>query len=292
MHELGILGVSLDTGDGADLGLAHEDGVALHVAAAVGGADDQRVEDLLRVVLGNRATDDLHGGAVALHDDLHVGGRGLVTRGHELLGEGELAVGAQVAVGVAHGARDALNLHGEHLHGGAVLHVDLSHRVEDARTLARALAVVLLEVDDAAVLAQEEAVDAVVLGVLAAVVVHAAASNDVHVGTLADEEVVVHLVGEAALGEHHGDVELLALRARGDVDVDARQVLLRRDDDVLGVLARRKVAVLANVDGTRGLAGLHVGDNLKHVGGDGVNLARIKGARLGGRGHVLLFAHL
>ena len=170
--------------------------------------------------------------------------------------------------------------------------MDLGHRVEDARTLARALAVVLLEVDDTAVLAQEEAVNTVVLGVLAAVVVHAAASNDVHVGTLANEEVVVHLVGEAALGEHHGDVELLTLGARGDVDIDARQVLLRRDDDVLGVLASRKVAVLADVDGTRGLAGLHVGDDLEHVGGDGVDLARIKGARLGGRSRVLLFAHL
>lgn len=149
--------------------------------------------------------------------------------------------------------------------------------IEDARTLARALAVVLLEVDDAAVLAQEEAVNTVVLGVLAAVVVHAAASNDVHVGTLANKEVVVHLVGETALGEHHGYVELLTLGARGDVDVDARQVLLRRDDDVLGVLTRRKVTVLADVNGARGLASLHVSDNLKHVGGDGVDLARING---------------
>ena len=53
VHKLSVLGVGLDARNSADLGLAHENGVALHVTAAIGSADDQRVEDLLRVVLGN-----------------------------------------------------------------------------------------------------------------------------------------------------------------------------------------------------------------------------------------------
>ena len=78
----------------------------------------------------------------------------------------------------------------------------------------------------------EEAVDAVVAGLLRAAVVDAAAGNDGHIAVLADVKVIVDHVLEAGLGNDDRDVHALVFRAGGDVNVDAGLVFLRDDVDV------------------------------------------------------------
>ena len=109
----------------------------------------------------------------------------------------------------------------------------------------------LFEVGDLGALAHVEGVDAVVLGVAAAAVVDAAAGHDLHLSALADEEVVVHEILDAGLGDHHGDVHRLALGAGIHVDVDAGLVGLGDDVHVLGVPVEGALAVGAEVHRAR-----------------------------------------
>ena len=93
---------------------------------------------------------------------------------------------------------------------------------------------------------------AVVLGGVAAIIMDAAAGDDVHVAVLADEKVVIHQIGQPALGEQDGDVDILPLGARLDPDVDAGLVLLGGDLNRLGAPPGVQPAVLADVVGPLG----------------------------------------
>ena len=99
------------------------------------------------------------------------------------------------------------------------------------------------------VLSHKEAVDAVVLGILVPAVVDAAAGHDDHVSALADEEVVVDDLFQAALGHDHRDMDALVLRSGFDPDLQAAHVLLGDDLDVGGGLPPRGRAVGADVVG-------------------------------------------
>ena len=188
--------------------------------------------------------------------------------GEQLLGEHQLGVRAQLGVGVAHRARHAAQLHHLHLAGGALLHVHVGGGVQDALAGALALAVVLLHVAHAAVLAQVEAVDAVVLGGVVGVVVDAAAGDDGDVAVLAHVEGVVHDVLQARLRHDDGDVHRLALGAVRDADVDAGVVGLGGNVDVGRGMALDQLAVLAHVEGALRHA-VHIGDLGEQVLVDG-----------------------
>ena len=265
MDELGVGVLGGDGGDGLDLGLPHEDGVALDVAEALGLADHPGVEDLDRVVLGHGPGDDPAGGVLARQDDVHLRLGGLAAVGEELFGDDGLAAGPYHDLGVALGGVHAPDLGGLHVDGGALVQVDDGLGVEDALAGALALAVVLLVVADLGVFAHVEGVDAVVLGGVTAGVVDAAAGDDVHVAVLADVEVVVDRLGEAGLGEDHGNVDRLLLGAGSDVDVDAGLVGLGVDDDVGGADAAVRFAVLADIVGPHRKT-VQIGDLLEELG--------------------------
>ena len=96
-------------------------------------------------------------------------------------------------------------------------------------------------------LADEETVDAVVLRRFAAGIVDAAAGDDLDVGALADEEIVVDHVVHAAFRDDDGNVHLLRLGKRHHADVDAGLVGLWFDLHRFGRAARDALAVLADV---------------------------------------------
>ena len=83
-------------------------------------------------------------------------------------------------------------------------------------------------------------------------VVDAAAGDDGHIAVLADEEVVVDHVLQAAHAEDHGDVDRLVFRARLDDDVNTILVRLGDDVDVGGGVPARLLAVGPNVVGPLG----------------------------------------
>ena len=149
--------------------------------------------------------------------------------------------------------------------GGALLQIDDGLRVENALAGAGALTVVLLDVGDVGVLAHVEGVDAVVLGGVAAAVVDAAARDNLCRCALADIEVVIDQIVQAALGEHDGDMDALEGRVRGDVDVDAGLVGLRRNLDVLGAAALDALAVGAEVESACGWDVLQTGDLVEQI---------------------------
>ena len=132
----------------------------------------------------------------------------------------------------------------------------------------------LFHILDFGVLAHEEAVHAVVLAVLAAAVVDAAAGHDDHVRVLADIEVVVHRLLQAALGEHHGDVHALVFGAGLHMDVDAAAVCLGDDLNVGSAAAARKLAVGPEVIGALGHA-VQIRDLLDKALLDGVKLNHV-----------------
>ena len=106
-----------------------------------------------------------------------------------------------------------------------------------------------LHVFDLRAFFEEEAVDAVVLGVLRAAVVDAAARDDDHVGAFADIKVVVNRFLDAAGAQHHRDMHAFVFRAGLYEDVDARAVFFRLDVDVGGGVPPGQLAVGAKVVG-------------------------------------------
>ena len=84
----------------------------------------------------------------------------------------------------------------------------------------------LFNVFDARVFADIKTVNAVVLRIVRAAVVDTAAGNDRNVAVVADEEVVVNGLFNAALVDYNGNVQVLALGAGFYEDVDTGAVFL------------------------------------------------------------------
>ena len=173
--------------------------------------------------------------------------------GHQLFVDDALSAGGHLHNGVPDGGvypPDLGHLHGD---GGALLQIDLGTGVQDALAGAGAFAVVTFHIADAGVFADVEDMDAVVLAGLTAGIVDAAAGHNVHVGILADIEVVIDHVGEAGHAENHGDVDALSPGARFYGDVDAGLAVgLGGDVDVGGDLPVVQLAVDPEVVGSLG----------------------------------------
>ncbi len=270
MDQLRLGGVGGDGRYGLDLGVAHDDGVALHMAEALVVADDDGAEDLLRLVLRHGAGDHAAAGVFAVELNLHIALGDLAAVGEQTLGHDGLGIFAADELGVALRGVDAANLHGVHLDRGALLQIYDRLGVHHVGAGAFALAIVLFGVVHVGIFADVEGVHTVVTGLIAAAVVDAAAGHDVHVAVLTDVEVVVDHFGQARLADNDGDVALLTLRAVENADVNALlAVRLGGDLDMLGALPRLAAAVLADVERADGLA-RQVGDLFQQ---SGVNLS-------------------
>ena len=117
----------------------------------------------------------------------------------------------------------------------------------------------LLDIFDFCVFADEEAVDTVVLGLFAAAVVYAAARDYQHVRTLADIEIVIHLIVYSALGDYDGDVNLLALCERLYIYVYAGLAAFGLYRDILARLPCDALPVSSDVERACGRQPVHVG---------------------------------
>ena len=102
MDQLGVRTVGGDGGDGLDVGLPHDDGVALHMAEALAVAHHHRVEHLTGGILRYRAGDDTALGPLAVELDGHVTFGGLGPVGQQALRHHHLAAGlASVMASIA-----------------------------------------------------------------------------------------------------------------------------------------------------------------------------------------------
>ena len=128
------------------------------------------------------------------------------------------------------------------------VHVHVGRGVQDALARSLPFAVVLLHVANAGVLADPEAVDTVVLGLLVARVMDAAACDDGDIGVVADMKIVIDHVGQSRFGDDDGNMNGFVLRARGDSDFDALLVRERVDGDVRARMALDQLAVLADIE--------------------------------------------
>ena len=108
VDQLGVRSVGGDGGDGLDRGLAHDDGVALHVAEALAVADDYGVEHLLGLVLRHGARDDPPAGSLRRSARSPYRSRPCWSPWvSKLLGDHGLGVLAADDLRVAHGGVDA-----------------------------------------------------------------------------------------------------------------------------------------------------------------------------------------
>ena len=178
VDEAGIDGVGRDLRARADDTVVHDDGVALRVTGALVVAADVGVEHLGGVILGDRARDDVRARLIAVKVDGEVRLRVLMAVGHDLFLDDERRTVGQMRLRVADGGVDALDLGRLHLHVGVLAEVNDRRRVHDVLAVSVALTVVLFNVAHAGILADEEAVDPVVAGLLRAAVVDAAAGDD------------------------------------------------------------------------------------------------------------------
>ncbi|CAN4051266.1 IS66 family transposase, partial [Dysosmobacter welbionis] len=211
VDQLGLGVVGGDLRHGADLGLSHNNGVALHMAEALGVAHHAGAEHLGGLVLGHRPGDDPALGVLTVQLDDHVAVRHLAAVGQQPLCDDGLGPLAADDLGVPLGGVHAPDLHRVHLDGGALLQIHDGLGVHDLLAPAVPLSVVLFRVVDMGVFAHMEGVDAVVAGLLVAAVVDAAAGHDLHIAVPADVEVVVHRLFHTGLGDDDGDVAGLAL---------------------------------------------------------------------------------
>ena len=124
----------------------------------------------------------------------------------------------------------------------------LGHGVKHALARAVALAVVPFNIEHLRALVEEKAVDAVVMSVVAAVVMYAAACVYDNVGVLADVEVIIYYVVDAAFGNNNGYMDCFALCIGTYINVDAGLIFFGNniyvgcnvDLDRLTVSAERK----------------------------------------------------
>ncbi len=179
--------------------------------------------------------------------------------GHQTLSDNQLGAFFKIGDGGAGGVIHAFDLHHLHLDGAVLFHIYFSDGVED--TLARALAgtVVLLYIFYLGVLADIKAMDTVVLRIMRAAVVDTAACDDHDVGVVADEEVVVDLLFDTALGDHHGDMHLLVLGAGLDENINTADSLFGDDLDILAGLPEHRLGVGTDIK-RAGRDILHISD--------------------------------
>ena len=126
----------------------------------------------------------------------------------------------------------ALDLHHLHFHGAALVQMHLCHGIQDALAVAAAGTVMLFHILDLRISADEEPVNAVMLGILCAAVINSAACNDHHVCIVTDVKIIVNGFLQAALAEHDRDMHAFMLCARFDVNVNAAAVFLRGDFNI------------------------------------------------------------
>ena len=273
MDEGGVDAGRGQLGDRADRPLVHDDRVAGGMPGAAGVTVDDRAEHLMGAAARDRPGDEVAAGILPREVDGEVGLGGLLPVGHELFADDQPGVLHELGAGDPFGRVDPLDLGGVHLHVAALVDADPGLRVDDPSARPFANADVLFEVEDPRVLADEEAVDAVVLGLLLPLVVHAAARHDRDVRAVADVEVVVDEVAHPRVGDAGGDVDGFALCAGQHLDVDARLVGLGGDVHVVGRGAPGAAAVLADV----------VGRVLRHAGKLGHHLEQHFGDLIHGR---------
>ena len=178
------------------------------------------MEDLLGLILRDRAGDDAAARIFAVELDLHVALGVLFAVSEKALGDDGLGALAADDLRLAHGGVDAADLYGLHLDARALVKVDDRGGVHHARAAAVALAVVLFRVAHVGVFANVEGVDAVVAALVAAGVVDAAARHDGDVAVVGYIKVVIHHVAHARLADDDGDVAGLSLGTLLEVDVD------------------------------------------------------------------------
>ena len=191
VDQLCLGAVGHDGGDGLNLGIAHDDGVALHMAEAGGITHHAGVEDLLGIVLSHGTGDHAALGVHAVQHDFHITDGRLLAVSQQTLGDDHLAACLADKLGKALGGVDAADLHGFQRDAGAFLQIEDGLGVQDPLAGAFAFTIVLFHIGDLGVFAHIEGVDTVVLGIAVAAVVNTAACHDLHIGVLADEEIIV-----------------------------------------------------------------------------------------------------
>ena len=247
MDQAGVHIVGDQAGVGNDRGVVHNDGVALAVTGAGAVAVDVAVELLHAAVLGNAAGHHVGRAVVAVQLNVKVGHGVLAAGGHNFFVDDKAGILCQIAAGIADGIVNAGDLHGFHLHLGALRQMHNGGGVHHLLAAPVALAVMLFDIAQLGVFGKVEGVDAVVLGIAAAAVVDAAAGNDGDVGAFPDVKVVVDQILQPGLAEDDGDVYALVLGERADKDINAGLVLLGYNVNVGGGVAPCQLAVGADV---------------------------------------------
>ena len=124
----------------------------------------------------------------------------------------------------------------------------LGRRIEDAFPFATALAIVFFGVDHRALGPDMKSMDAIMLRSVTAIIVNAAAGDDLHISALADIKVIIDQIMDAAVGQDDRDMHLLPGRARRDDDVNARLIALLTDLDIGGGVALHAHAIGAQIE--------------------------------------------
>ena len=108
----------------------------------------------------------------------------------------------------------------------------------------------LLNILDLRVFSNEKAMDAVVLGILAAAVINTATGHDHHITVLADIEIIVHRFFQAACTENHRDMNALVFGPGFYMDIDSAAVGLGDDIDIGCGIAPGELAVGSEIIGS------------------------------------------
>ena len=212
-----------------------------------GVADDFQIELLVAVVPCDAARHDICRGIRAVEAD-GIGAVGILHAvGHQAFADNQLRTLFQLGDGCAGSIVNALDLHHFHLAAAVVLHVDLGDGVQDPLTGAVAGAVMLLGIADTGVFADIKAMDTVVLGIMRAAVIDTAARDDLNIGVVADEKVVIDLFLQPAFCHHDGNMNGLVFGIRLDKDIDATDPLFGDNIDIRGGLSADRLTVRADI---------------------------------------------
>ena len=199
---------------------------------------------------------------VQIHSKVGLGQ--LLAVGHHLLFDDEGGPGAQGGLRGADGGVHALDLGGLHLQIAVLIHLHHGGGVHDVLPHTVALAIVALHIAHPGALAHMEGVDPGVLRILHPAVVDAAAGHNGHITVVADDEIVVDGLIQAALAEHHGDMDRLIFGAGLNDDVDAVLVLFADNVDVGGGVPGGRLPVGPDVIGPFGHI-MELGDLLQQI---------------------------
>ena len=205
------------------------------------------MKNLGRVSFSNRTGNNLGGRTCAIHTNLNIRLRFLLTVCHQTLQNKQLGICVHLHIGGTDRGIYPFDLHSIQSEYRIFPKFNIGYRIQDPASGSISFAVMLLFIMNIGIFSNMEGVNAIVTAFIASAVVDSAACNNIHVCTVFHIKIIVNQVCHAGYAHYNRDENLLSLCLSINKNIDSRLVFFFPDFDVLTVAMTDGNAILAQI---------------------------------------------